>query len=207
MTLRMRPRFTFDVELTRQEVRRRFETQARELPCHVTVLDVQVECRPHRRDAHLWSPYLKLLIHPLDPEDTNRLLEEELHSQDPNSEEHSDPEHQAVRLEGSFGPNPSLWTFFMALYAISIVTGTMALLATFSQWQLNQPLIALWGVAFALILALLVWLASQLGQRFAQEQMSLFYNTIGNVLDLPPSSSSATSSSPTAANTSSPEPA
>lgn len=181
----MRPRFTLDVDLTRQEVKDRFHARLRDLPCHVNILDVQLECRPHRTEAHLWSPYLKLLIHPVDPENPDLLLDDiPDHLKPPGTD--TDPHHHTVRLEGYFGPSPSLWTFFMALYAISIVIGAMSLLTAFSQWQLDQAPVAIWGTAFALLQALLVYLASQLGQRFAQDQMRLIYHTIHDVLDLRP---------------------
>lgn len=158
MTIRMRPRFTLSVSLSKEEVMERFrdQRQAGNICCQVQLLDVQVEFAPFQKDQHIWSPYLKLLV-----------------DQEPDG---------SSTLRGSFGPNANLWTLFMGAYAVCFVTGSMALLGAFSQWQLGQSLSALFVVALCLIGAVLVWLAGQLGQRLAQDQMVAIHQCVHAVL-------------------------
>lgn len=160
MSLRMRPRFTATVALSPGEVLERFRVAAAvgRLPCRVDVMEGLAELSPRRRDQHVWSPYLKLVVDP-QPGDAG-----------------------ASRLDGRFGPNPSLWTFFVALYAVSFICGGVALLWAYSQHILDRPPVALWGTAAAAVVAALVWGASQVGQRFAQAQMAMIHRTVHDVL-------------------------
>lgn len=160
MSLRMRPRFTATVVLPPGEVLDRFRAAAStgRLPCRVDVMEGLAELSPRRRDQHVWSPYLKLVVDPVPGDDT------------------------VAHLDGRYGPNASLWTFFVALYAVAFICGGVALLWAYSQHILDRPPVALWGTGAAVAMAGAVWTAGQVGQRFAQEQMDLIHRTVHEVI-------------------------
>lgn len=146
MTIRMRPRFEMRVDQARDEAydRMRERLERESAPYHVALLNGQIEVSPRREALHFWSPYLKV-----------RLEEEE----------------DTTTLRGRFGPNVNLWTLLVALYTICGLLGGTGLLVAFSQIQLGQELSGLWLTAGCALVAFAVWLAAQIGQRFAQEQM------------------------------------
>lgn len=161
MNLRMRPRFTLDVRIPPAEVLARFrEAQvSRRLPCRVSILDGFAEFSPPREQHRVWSPYLKLVAWP-------------------------DPSTGGTRLDGRFGPNGSLWTFFMAMYAGLLVIGSVALLWAWTQWMmLDQTPIAFAVVAACIAGAGVVYGAGKLGERLADDQMRLLHDAVLAELD------------------------
>lgn len=146
MTARMRPKFGLSVSLTPEQVMERFRDgkEAGALPYEVNLLQYQVEISPEVAQRHFWSPYLKVLIEA--------------------------DEDRAV-LDGRFGPNINVWTMFVAAYTVLFLTGTMGLIIATSQLQIGQPPAGFWISAICSLLAGLVWIAGQVGQRWAHEQM------------------------------------
>ena len=159
MTVRMRPRFELGVSLNRDAAYERIKQRLDEevVPWHVALLNEQIEISPHNRDLHFWSPYLKV-----------RLEEDEAGH---------------TTLRGVFGPNINLWTFLLAIYAVCGLLGVTGLLVAYSQWFLDQTMTGLALTAVCALISALVWGASQLGQRFAQEQMQGIHDFIVNTYD------------------------
>ena len=156
MDLRMRPRFTLAVRIPPDEVLARFrEAQAaRRLPCRVCILDGFAEFSPRAQEHRVWSPYLKLVAWP-------------------------DADTGGTRLDGRFGPNGSLWTFFMAIYAGLLVIGSVAILWAWTQWMLlDQTPIALAVVAACIAGAGVVYGAGRLGQHLADDQMRALHDAV-----------------------------
>lgn len=153
----MRPRFERSVRLSPEEVLARFReaSAARRLPCRVNVMVGLAEFSPRRDEHRVWSPYLKLVVNP-----------------DPDGRE-----DHAV-LDGRFGPNGSLWTFFMGLYAVAFVSGSVALLWAWAQLLMEQRPLAFLFVVLSAVLAGLVWGAGQVGQRLADGQMRMLHDAV-----------------------------
>lgn len=157
MDLRMRPRFELPVRLSPEAVLARFRDAAAtgRLPCRANVMDGLVEFSPRRRDHQVWSPYLKLVVHPCGGGVASSSV-----------------------LDGRFGPNGSLWTFFMGLYAVAFVSGSVALLWGWAQLTMDERPMAFAFVGVSAVLALLVWGAGQVGQRLANEQMRMLHDAV-----------------------------
>ena len=147
MTVRMRPRFEIEVALEREAVlgRMRARLDQELVRWHVALLNDQIEVSPHNQDLHFWSPYLKVRL--------------------------EDNQHGNITLRGVFGPNINLWTFLLAIYAVCGLLGATGLLVAFSQWQLDVATSGLLLTSGCSLIASMVWIAAQIGQRFAQEQM------------------------------------
>ena len=156
MTLRMRPRFEMTVAQPRDEAfdRMKARLEAGPAPYHVALLNGQIEVSPRQDKLHFWSPYLKV-----------RLQEE----------------GQETTLRGRFGPNVNLWTLLVAIYSICGLVGGTGLLVALSQWQLGQSLSGLILAAICAAIAAAVWVAAQIGQRFAQDQMRGIHGFLAEV--------------------------
>lgn len=97
-------------------------------------------------ERHYWSPQLALTIEPYE-------------------------EKEAVFIRGLYGPKPSVWAVFFMSYAalgvLSLFVGVFGL----SQIMLKKPAPILWLIpAFALV-ALVLYLIAQAGQKVGAEQM------------------------------------
>lgn len=98
----------------------------------------------HPSHRHFWSPQLHLTF---------------------------EQEAENVVVRGLYGPNPSLWAVFFFGY---IVLGLLALFIGvwgFSLWSLGKDATVLWGIPVLGALALVLYLASQAGQKFGAQQM------------------------------------
>ncbi len=149
--MRIRPRFEYPVPLDPETAyeRMRARIRASRAPWNVQLLNDQIEVSPHQRDLHFWSPYLKVQLREDSPGTTT--------------------------LQGVFGPNVNLWTLLVAIYAVCFLVGATGILLAYSQWQLGQSMTGFAMAAVCAVIAALVWVAAQIGQRFAQEQMQGIY--------------------------------
>lgn len=76
-----------------------------------------------------------------------------------------------LSLQCQFGPAPGAWTFFMALYAFTILMAVLALLWGFSLWMLDQPPTVLWAVPAAALVLLALHGIARRGQAATQPQI------------------------------------
>lgn len=164
MNWRLRPRFRLQVRLPADEVVDRFaDVDTTDGPFELYVEDRQAELTVSADDRHFWSPYLKLRI---------------------------DPEDGETELRGTFGPNINVWSMFVAAYAVSALVGTTGLFVAFSQVWIDQSPTGLGLTALSVVATLLVWVAGQIGQRLAYDQMIalhlLVHHQFQDVLAAPP---------------------
>ena len=146
MSWRLRPRFGLRLRLSSDEVMERFgrTAESETSPCEVFLFDRQVEMTVPATRRHFWSPYLKVLVR---------------------------REHGETVLRGKFGPNISVWSMFLAAYAVAGLTGAAGLFIGISQWQIGLTPTGFWLSGGCLLLAVLVWIAGKVGQRWAYGQM------------------------------------
>ncbi|QDG53566.1 ABC transporter ATP-binding protein [Persicimonas caeni] len=144
--LRMRPRFRRRVSVAPDEVVTRFEecVQSKDCPFVIHFHDHQVEITVPKARQHFWSPYLNLLIEPTD---------------------------EGAELDGRFGPNVSVWTMFVAAYAVLGISGGVGVLMGFSQISLKQQTSGFWVAGGCMLGIALVYAVAMFGQRLAGEQM------------------------------------
>jgi len=74
-------------------------------------------------------------------------------------------------LSGLFMPMPSIWTGFVALYALIVFAGFVGLMYGWAQVQLGDTPHALWAVPTSLVLLSLVYGAACVGQMRGSKQM------------------------------------
>jgi len=121
-----------------------------EVPCRVTrFYERQLEVRVASSQRHLWSPQLKLWL--------------------TGNDDH-------IHIRGKFGPEASVWTMFMAGYAVGGMTALAGLMVWGSQMSLKGD--ARWGGWVCLggiIIAAMVYGLSHVGRYISRDQMRAFY--------------------------------
>ncbi|WP_273568019.1 GTP-binding protein [Maribacter halichondriae] len=153
----LRPRFQLDLPEPKEAALEAFETH-RKNPFTVKRMDDHVFIKFNAEQLHFWSPQLHLEINETDEKNS--------------------------KLYGLFGPNPTLWTFFMFLHfgvaTIFIVLGVWA----YSSASLDRP----YGLQVGLMVAMVVlWFAlyafGRAGRHKGKPQMRELYGFMMETLD------------------------
>lgn len=152
----LRPRFQLNLPQSKEGLLASFE-KATEKTFVVKRLDDHVFIKFNSERIHFWSPQLHLEIN--DTEDGNS------------------------KLYGLFGPNPTLWTFFMFLHfgvaTIFIILGIWA----YSSASLNRPYVLQVSL---MVLMVIIWLAlyafGRAGKHKGKPQMHELYAFMQRVL-------------------------
>jgi hypothetical protein len=104
---------------------------------------------------HFWSPWLNIEVH----------------------------EHEkGSSIHGRFSPNPSVWTGFMLTYISLATLIFFASMFGVAQWMMDKPPSVLKLIPIFIIIAGLMYWASLIGQKIAQQQMHELYNASMEVL-------------------------
>lgn len=142
----MRPRFREVLAFPPSEAVRRLRDheQASTCACRLSVLGRHVEVRIDDGIRHVWSPQLTLEI---------------------------DEAEQGSELHGHFGPNPGIWTTFVAAYGFVGLSMFFGGLFGVSQQVAGQSAWGLWVLPLGAVGLAALYLASLHGQRLAADQM------------------------------------
>ncbi len=143
-SFRIRPRFKVISKKTPLEIERDLqECLKTSKTCIGTIIHHHIVLKIPPEDQHYWSPQLSL-----------------------NLEE----ENGETVIHGFYGPNPTVWTLFIFSYAtlgiLSLFIGIMGL----SKYSLGQPSLELWILPLLGIIAFVLYMMSQIGQKIGAEQ-------------------------------------
>lgn len=152
----LRPRFQIEVPEPKEKLLRSF-VSAEIKPFKIKRLDEHIFIKFNEKHNHFWSPQLHLEIESLDEKNS--------------------------KLYGIFGPNPTLWTFFMFLHfgvaTVFIVLGVWA----YSSASLDKPYTlqsVLMGVM--VVVWFVLYFFGRAGKRKGKPQMRELYQLMMNVL-------------------------
>jgi len=124
-------------------------------------LEGHIYVRIHPSERHFWSPQLHLSF-----------------------EEDSDN----VVVRGLYGPNPTLWSVFFMGYVVIAILFLFLGMWGFSLWSLGKEASILWALPVLGLLALILYLASQTGQKLGAQQMydihHLYEKTVDNRVEI-----------------------
>jgi hypothetical protein len=152
----LRPRFQLELSDRKEKILASFE-KSEKAPILVTRLDEHIFIKFNKKNNNFWSPQLHLEIDEIDK--TNS------------------------KIYGVFGPNPTLWTFFMFLHfgvatvfiALSIWAYSSSALDKFYGLQLGL-------MGFMAILWFVLYFFGRAGKRKGKPQMEELYRFMMDVL-------------------------
>ncbi|MFP2997126.1 GTP-binding protein [Spongiivirga sp. MCCC 1A20706] len=148
----LRPRFQLDFEESNEKLLQIFESNYdSDNRFLVKRVDDHVFIKMNENEAHFWSPQLHLEINATD--------------------------EGSSKLYGLFGPNPTLWTFFIFLHfgigTIFIIFGIWA----YSNWSLNISYIPQITLCMLMVLLwIILYVFGRIGKSKGKEQMQLLYD-------------------------------
>ena len=156
-SFRIRPRFQKTIHLSPEELRAglkaRQEQTKNECIVHSTTGYVSIHIP--RGEQHFWSPQLQMTL-----------------------EEQED----GTLIRGLYGPNPSVWTIFLFGYAALAILGFFAAMMGLSQLSLDMEPYMLWALPIMGLLAGLLYIIAQMGQKFGAEQMFTIHHFFEEVI-------------------------
>ncbi|WP_299323509.1 GTP-binding protein [uncultured Maribacter sp.] len=152
----LRPRFQMNVEQSKKTVLSNFEVAA-QTPFLVNRLDEHVFIKFNQKEHHFWSPQLHLEIDEVDAFN--------------------------CRLHGVFGPNPTLWTFFMFIHFVIATLFIIIGIWAYSSASLGKDYHIQVGVMIMLIaLWFVLYFAGRSGKKKGKPQMHQLHDFMTNVL-------------------------
>lgn len=152
----LRPRFQLELSETKEELLRLFENSQTE-PFLVKRVDEHIFIKFNQQNNHFWSPQLHLEIDEISKKNS--------------------------KLYGVFGPNPTLWTFFMFLHfgvaTLFLVLGIWA----YSSATLDRAYgVQLGAMVFLVILWFVLYFFGRMGKRKGKPQIQDLYRFMMEVL-------------------------
>lgn len=152
----LRPRFQLELSGEKDVLLKRFELAEKE-PISIKRIDDHLFIKFHKKETNFWTPQLHLEINEIDTNNS--------------------------KLYGLFGPNPTLWTFFMFLHfgvaTLFIILGIWAYVSA----TLDKPYFP--QVALMVVLTL-IWIAlyifGRLGKRKGRPQMETLHRFMMDII-------------------------
>lgn len=153
----LRPRFQLKLKKNKEMALNVFDN-GDQAPFIIRKIDDHIFIRFNQKQNHFWSPQLQLEIN---------------------------EENDGCVVYGLFGPNPTLWTFFMFLHfgvaTIFIILGVWA----YSSAALDRSYgIQITLMVFMVLLWFVLYAFGRYGKRKGKPQMQALYNFMKKVLDI-----------------------
>lgn len=147
-SFRVRPRFQEKLPMNASDFVEQLKNAVeREEGISATVSDTYCVLKIPLAERHYWSPQLTLSL------------------------ETEEIEKDEVIIKGLYGPKPSVWAvFFMSYAAISVLTLFISVIGI-SRILLDQAALILWAIPALGLVALILYLVAQSGQKVGAEQM------------------------------------
>lgn len=154
----LRPRFKIEISKNNETVLQLFqESKTTQSEFIINRIDDHVFIKFPKHKQHFWSPQLHLEINEIDK--------------------------NSCLLHGLFGPNPTVWTFFMFLHFM--VAGLFIAFGiwTYSNWSLkNSYAIQLSCMLFMVIIWFVLYFAGSIGKASSKNEMAELQNFMNTIL-------------------------
>jgi len=153
----LRPRFQLQIPKNKENVLSKFEG-LKQHPFLVKRLDDHVFIKFNQKEHHFWSPQLHLEIDEVDD--------------------------ISCKLYGVFGPNPTLWTFFMFVHFVVATLFIIIGIWAYSSASLDKSYHIQVGLMVLLVLIWFVlYFAGRSGKKKGKPQMQQLLDLMQNVLE------------------------
>ncbi len=146
----LRPRFFMDLEIPSEKALKAFEEKGKTCKdFKISRIDHHVFIRIPKKDQHFWSPQLHLEIYNVD---------------------------EQPKLKGLFGPNPTVWTFFMFAHFIVVTSFIGVGIWMYVNMSLgNDYLYAIIAMVLLFISWFVLYFAGRLGREAGKKEMYALY--------------------------------
>ncbi|WP_438963195.1 GTP-binding protein [Nonlabens sp.] len=153
----LRPRFSEDVDYDLPQLIQRFKkAKSNRFNHKISISENHIFLSIAKTEQHFWSPQLHLEIR---------------------------EENSGNKINGLFGPNPTVWTMFMFLH---FIIGTLFIGSSIWGYTIfitkNSYLIPILLNTLLMIIWLLFYIAGRIGKRKARPQMNELYSLFKEVL-------------------------
>ena len=144
-SFRIRPRFKHQLSGDKKEIEDRMCAELKnQKQFSFHHIPGHIYIKIHSSMQHFWSPQLHLSF---------------------------DEEDNKVIVRGLYGPNPTVWAVFFFGYVILGLLACFVGIWGFSLWSLKKDADILWALPILGGIAIIMYLASQFGQKVAAQQM------------------------------------
>lgn len=154
----LRPRFQLDIEQPKEQLFSAFDSSSRS-PFSVKRLDDHIFIKFNPEETHFWSPQLHLEV--------------------------TATKTNTSKIYGLFGPNPTLWTFFMFLHFGVALAFIVLSIWTYSSASLNKPYYIQLGLMITMII---IWFAlyafGRIGRKKGKPQMHMLHEFMNTTLGI-----------------------
>jgi hypothetical protein len=158
-TARVRPRFEIEFDRDADTIMERLRDRLPDCPrCAGDSVGRHAELFVPESERRLWSPWLSVT---------------------------ADQDGERSRLRGRFGPHPNVWTlyvFFAFGLGFALLVGSTW---GYAQWAADQTPWALASIPTVGLFGILLFLASQLGQRLGEDQMDELRSALEDLIGEP----------------------
>ncbi|MCL7755023.1 GTP-binding protein [Polaribacter sp. Z022] len=156
----LRPRFTIDLENSKELVLKRFsdEFKKEQTTYKGSIVDGHIFIRVSKKEEHFWSPQLHLEI----IEKTNK----------------------SSLLKGLFGPKPQVWTLFMFVHFVIGISFLGFGVMLYSKLSLNEPIVLpVIMMVFLPLFWTLLYFLGKIGKSTGKQQMEGLHDFMIQVID------------------------
>ena len=156
-SFKIRPRFEIESDESPETIYQNFVEKKATMDCGCIIDAIPdfIVLKVNPDDQHFWSPQLTIVL------------------------EESD---QGSKVKGTYGPNGNVWTLFAGSYFACGVLITFISIIGFSRKSLGMDAYILWILPFLVAIVIILYIASQFGQKLGAEQMFDLHHTAQDVL-------------------------
>lgn len=161
-SFRIRPKFETTSPLTIEEIIEKVKEKLNDNMHHLNGQAMQdhITIRVNPNQQHFWSPQLSVLMT-------------------------REPEDSETKIIGVYGPMPNVWTIFALSYlALSVLFIFISIIA-FSQRALGQDTALIYVLPLLILIALTMYISSQMGQKLGAPQTYAIHYFFEEVLGKP----------------------
>ncbi|ADY28540.1 hypothetical protein [Cellulophaga lytica] len=146
----LRPRFVLKLNLSSSSILNEFE-QATSNSINCQRLDMHLYLKIKPKNIHFWSPQLHLEVENINKDN--------------------------CKIYGVFGPNPSLWTFFMFIHFSVAIAFLVFAVWGYTNWSLNKSyFLQLTSVFFMAVIWVSLYIFGRIGKQKGKPQMKELYS-------------------------------
>ena len=156
-SFKIRPKFEIELDESPDSLLKKFleEKESSTCGCIIDAVPNHIVIKIKEEEQHFWSPQLTLNFEEIE---------------------------RGAKVKGLYGPNGNVWTLFTGSYFACGVLITFIAIIGFSNKSLGIDAPILWALPVLFGIIILLYIASQMGQKLGAEQMFDLHHTAQEIL-------------------------